>query len=111
MSTPRRITSTLMKSFKQRIGPFVALWLLFVSCAESIPQQAGGWDALPAILKNIQAPVFPERDFDITLFGAIGDGTTNCTEAFKKAIEECNRVGGGEGGCPSRSVPNGSDPS
>ena len=95
MSTPRRITSTLMKSFKQRIGPFVALWLLFVSCAESIPQQAGGWDALPAILKNIQAPVFPERDFDITLFGAIGDGTTNCTEAFKKAIEECNRVGGG----------------
>ena len=32
----------------------------------------------PLIRSRIQAPVFPQRDFDITSFGAIGDGVTDC---------------------------------
>jgi polygalacturonase len=33
--------------------------------------------------------------FNITNYGAVADGTTSCTEAFKKAIEECAYKGGG----------------
>ena len=53
------------------------------------------WQQLPAILARIKPPVFPNRDFDITKFGAVGDNKTDCTEAFRKAITSCNSSGGG----------------
>jgi polygalacturonase len=53
------------------------------------------WDQVEGILKNIVPPAFPDKDFSVTDFGAVGDGKTNCTEAFKKAINECNSKGGG----------------
>lgn len=55
-----------------------------------------GWDKIPEILENIQKPVFPDRDFFITDYGAVGDGTTKCTDAFKNAIAACHNSGGGK---------------
>lgn len=49
----------------------------------------------PQILKRIQPPKFPNLDFDVTRFGAKTDGKTDCTVAFRNAIEEANRAGGG----------------
>src|SRR5689334_2520849 len=49
----------------------------------------------PQILKRIQPPKFPEKDFDVTRYGAKADGKTDCTAAFRKAIEEASRAGGG----------------
>jgi polygalacturonase len=49
----------------------------------------------PQILKRIQAPKFAARDFEITRFGAKAGGKTDCTEAFRRAIEEASRAGGG----------------
>jgi polygalacturonase len=56
---------------------------------------ADAWDALPQILARIKPPVFPNRDFDITKFGAVGDGKFDCTSVFQKAIAACKAVGGG----------------
>jgi polygalacturonase len=56
---------------------------------------AVSWAPVDAILARIVPPVFPARDFDIRTFGAIGDGTTLCTRAFKDAIAACAAQGGG----------------
>lgn len=44
---------------------------------------------------RIQAPRFAARDFEITRFGAVGDGEKKCTEAIAKAIQACSAAGGG----------------
>jgi len=54
-----------------------------------------GWEQVPLILEKIIPPVFADRDFNITDYGAIGDGESDCTEAFRKAIKACNQAGGG----------------
>src|SRR3954464_11859155 len=53
------------------------------------------WAQVPLILKRIKPPVFPKRDFPITRYGAVGDGKKDCTESFSKAINACNKAGGG----------------
>jgi polygalacturonase len=54
-----------------------------------------GWGAVPSILKRIIPPKFPNRDYDITSFGAVGDGVTDCSQAIAGAIDKCHREGGG----------------
>lgn len=59
------------------------------------------WDEVPKILARIKAPVFPDRQFDVTRYGAVADGKTDCTAAIARAIAECNRAGGGRVVFPS----------
>src|SRR4030042_5598434 len=59
------------------------------------------WDQVPVILGRIVPPVFQQLDFNITNYGAAGNGTTDCTEAFKSAITACNAGGGGRVIVPS----------
>src|SRR4030095_10161551 len=53
------------------------------------------WAQMPRILARIKAPAFAKRDFNVTRFGAKGDGRLDCTDAFRKAIDACRRAGGG----------------
>jgi polygalacturonase len=53
------------------------------------------WARVPAILARISPPSFPARSFDVTAYGALGDGRSDARPAFLKAIAACNAAGGG----------------
>lgn len=56
---------------------------------------SGRWSEAGRILGRVGPPRFPNRDFVITDYGAVGDGKTDCTEAFRAAIADCSSAGGG----------------
>ena len=49
----------------------------------------------PFPMSPLKRPVFPDRSFNLTDYGAKGDGTTKNTESFRNAIAACNAAGGG----------------
>lgn len=60
------------------------------------PVKIDNFAAADNIIKNITVPTFPNETFNITDFGALADGTTNNSEAIKKAIDNCSNAGGGK---------------
>src|SRR5258708_3978084 len=76
---------------------FIVIAFLVISVektsADSVSRD--DWDDMTAMLKRITTPTFPAKDFSIHDFGAVGDGKTDCREAFAKAITACNAAGGG----------------
>jgi len=97
---------TTRRDFLRTIGggavlasPFAAL-----ACVPAMSPVAGrperksegrGWDLMPEILSRIVPPTFPDRDFEITNFGARADGRTDNTAAIHRAIDACAAAGGG----------------
>lgn len=53
------------------------------------------WEQAAAILARIKAPVFPDKEFPITKFGAAADGKSDASKAIAQAIEACRKAGGG----------------
>ena len=43
---------------------------------------------------SVNIPTIPEKEFDLRAYGAIGDGRTSNTDAFRKAIEAAAEEGG-----------------
>jgi polygalacturonase len=54
-----------------------------------------GWESVPGILNRIYPPAFPPRNFDITVYGAVGDGSKDSSAAIQSAIHACSMAGGG----------------
>lgn len=86
---------------------FKFLPLAFALCVASQPaaraadkttdaEAEKAWAGVPEILKRIQPPSFPKREFNVQKYGAIGDGTNDCTQAFADAIAACHKSGGGQ---------------
>ncbi len=84
--------SASRKSFYTFLFCVIASSLLFARQDSSMQHK---WDTVTPILKRITPPVFAEKVFDITKFGAIGNGKKDCSKAFKTAVERCNTSGGG----------------
>lgn len=49
----------------------------------------------PFEMPTVEPPSFPDRVLDVRSFGAIDDGLTLNTEAFRQAIQTCHEEGGG----------------
>ncbi|RAV29743.1 glycoside hydrolase family 28 protein [Sinomicrobium soli] len=86
-------------------GAFIAalliLALVFQSCKDAGEKKERSETVAvtgPAdkIIEGIVVPVFPDRIFPVTDYGAVGDGNTLNTEAFQKAISACHDAGGGQ---------------
>ena len=72
----------------------LAAVLSFAVCAAP-SRHSAEWAKVPEILSRIKAPTFPNREFNITRFGATPSGNDDATAAIRKAIEACAKAGGG----------------
>jgi len=48
------------------------------------------------IIVKVQLPAIPDFKVSVTDYGAVGDGVTSNTEAFRSAIDACAEAGGGK---------------
>jgi polygalacturonase len=79
---------------KSRIASIIVLCI--VTSVTVVAEAAEtGWASVPDILARIKPPEFPDRDFGVADYGAVGDGQTDCKPAIDKAIAECHNAGGG----------------
>ena len=83
------------------VGPQAVIEVAGASHPTSKQVNTDPWRQVPGILARIKPPVFPNRDFLLTTYGAKGDSTSDCTDAFRKAIAACNESGGGRVVVPS----------
>lgn len=65
------------------------------SSARQIPDASNPWIQAEQIRKSIVKPRFPDQDFNITDYGAVGDGIKDNTKAIRDAIEGCSAKDGG----------------
>jgi polygalacturonase len=66
-----------------------------VATSAAAPSGQLPWPEANAILARIRPPVFPPRTCRVTDHGAVGDGRTDNTDAFARAIAACAAAGGG----------------
>ena len=79
------------------------LFSLVCTCLLAMSMQAAETDKYDALYENlpfqmekVTRPQFPDNEVNLKDFGAVGDGSTLCTEAFSKAIEALSQKGGGK---------------
>jgi len=56
---------------------------------------SGAWAQVADIVAAIPEPNIPDAVFDITKYGAVGDGQTDCYKAFTEAVAACEAADGG----------------
>ena len=72
-----------------------AAGVVFVRGVLEAQSTTGRWAEADAILRRISLPIFPDRAFNITRYGAVPDSQADATVAFRAAISACRDAGGG----------------
>jgi polygalacturonase len=67
----------------------------FLSTAAALVARGADNDPEASVRARIRPPEFPDREFDVTEYGAHGDGSLLSTDAIGKAIAACSEAGGG----------------
>lgn len=73
---------------------FAILALVAVSAYAQSPYDKY-YTNLPCAVEHVQPVVIPDYTVTLTDFGAVGDGQTDCSEAFAAAIKHLKKQGGG----------------
>ncbi|GIX21894.1 MAG: glycoside hydrolase [Gammaproteobacteria bacterium] len=63
--------------------------------ARPTPAAADPWAEAEALRGRIRRPEFARRDFPVTRYGGVGDGVSDETAAFARAVAACAAAGGG----------------
>ncbi|HOV98095.1 MAG TPA: glycoside hydrolase family 28 protein [Bacteroidota bacterium] len=79
----------------KKINRVTIMIFAVVTIGSIVVAQDINWSTKETILKQIIPPTFPSKDFDVTKYGAVGNGKKDCSKAFAKAIEACSKAGGG----------------
>ncbi len=81
----------------KKIFSLVCACLLAMGANAAADGKYGGlYENLPFTMEQVTAPVFPANEVNLKDFGAKGDGSSLCTEAFAKAFEALEKMGGGK---------------
>ncbi len=86
------ISEPIVENDPKGVGPFILAGIELTALLNPAAA-AQGWQDVDAVLARIKPPVFPDRDFPITDFGATRDADS--TTAIRAAIEACHEAGGG----------------
>ncbi len=73
----------------------LAAFAMMSLCAMAQDSYSRFTDGLPFGMPAVSAPTIPSYTVNLSDFGAVGDGATLCTDAFKKAISSLSSKGGG----------------
>ncbi|WP_281336117.1 glycoside hydrolase family 28 protein [Flavobacterium eburneipallidum] len=72
------------------------LSLFIISCGtKKTIAKKDTWKEMQEIIQSVKIPVFANKKYDITNYGAKADGVFDNTKSFKEAIETCSKNGGG----------------
>ncbi|MCB9287222.1 MAG: glycoside hydrolase family 28 protein [Lewinellaceae bacterium] len=76
---------------------YFIILIILAGCKTNPPEQVAGasWAQMEQILASIEPPVFPDKVFDISDFGAPEGGQEDCLPAIMAAVEKCHAEGGG----------------
>ena len=66
------------------------------SNADEINNYDALYENLPFKMEKVTRPQFPNNEVNLKDFGAVGDGSTLCTDAFRQAIDALAQKGGGK---------------
>ncbi|PAM93643.1 glycoside hydrolase [Flavobacterium sp. IR1] len=82
---------------------FSTLLMVFSCCAQqaTVVTETDPWKRMELIIKGIPQTQFLAKTYSIQNYGAVADGKTLNTEAFRKAIKACTENGGGKVVVPS----------
>jgi polygalacturonase len=88
----------LNQNFLKTIFAFISIPVMLASCATKAVKSdafAADWSKMQSIINNVKEPVYPNKTYSVSDFGAIADGKFDNTQVFRNAIQACSKKGGG----------------